>query len=135
LKEAIPIFVIAALVIFFIDLSGLLDLTKQALNPLVVRWLGLPIQMVDALILMLARQEAAAGLILRLSQDGMLNFSKSITAVVVTTMFIPCFANIVAIFKEAGVKAGILMLLAINISTILLGGALNWVLLFVERVF
>ncbi len=135
LKEAIPVFVIAALVIFFIDLSGLLDLTKQALNPLVVQWLGLPIQMVDALILMLARQEAAAGLILRLSQNGMLNFSQSIIAVVVTTMFIPCFANIVAIFKEAGIKAGILMLLALNISTILLGGALNWVLQFAERLF
>jgi len=134
LKEAIPIFVIAALVIFFIDLTGILDVAKQVLNPLVVQWLGLPIQMVDALILMLARQEAAAGLILRLSQDGMLNFSQSIIAVVVTTMFIPCFANIVAIFKEAGVKAGILMLLALNISTILLGGALNWVLQFAERV-
>ena len=134
LKEAIPIFVIAALVIFLIDLSGFLDIVKQVMEPLVVQWLGLPIQMVEALILMLARQEAAAGLILRLSQDGMLNFSQSIIAVVVTTMFIPCFANIVAIFKEAGVKAGILMLLALNISTILLGGALNWVLQFAERI-
>ncbi|MCK5157247.1 MAG: ferrous iron transporter B, partial [Spirochaetales bacterium] len=135
LKEAIPIFIIAALVIFFFDVSGFLDLLRQILNPLVVWWLGLPIEMVDALILMLAREEAAAGLILRLSRTGMLNFPQSIIAVVVTTMFIPCFANIVAMFKEAGVKAGILMLLAINVSTIILGGALNWLMLLVGRLF
>nr|MDA3833103.1 hypothetical protein [Spirochaetales bacterium] len=90
---------------------------------------GLPIEMVEALILLIAREEAAAGLILRLSDMGMLTVVQSITAVVVTTMFVPCFANVVAMFKEAGAKAGILMLLAINVSTIFLAGVLNWVLL------
>lgn len=126
LKEAIPVFLIAALVLFLLNTFGVLALIKEVLHPLVVRWLGLPIEFVDALILMLAREEAAAGLILKLSRAGMLNFMQSVIAVVVTTMFVPCFANIVVMFKEAGVKAAVLMLIAINLSTILLGGALNW---------
>ncbi len=134
LKEAIPVFMIAAAAIFFIDKIGFLDLIKQFLRPIVVDLLGLPIEMVEALILLIAREEAAAGLILRLSDMGMLNTVQSIIAVVVTTMFIPCFANVVAMFKEAGVKAGILMLLGINISTIVLAGMLNWLLLAIQRI-
>ncbi len=135
LKEAIPVFVIAAAVIFTLDYIGVLDLLKQLLKPIVVSWMGLPIEMVEALILLIAREEAAAGLILRLSNMGMLNAVQSIIAVVVTTMFVPCFANIVAMFKEAGVKVGILMLIGINVSTILLAGMLNWALLAVQRIF
>lgn len=135
LKEAIPVFVIAAAVIFTLDYIGVLDMLKQLLKPIVVSWMGLPIEMVEALILLIAREEAAAGLILRLSNMGMLNAVQSIIAVVVTTMFIPCFANIVAMFKEAGVKVGILMLIGINVSTILLAGMLNWALLAVQRIF
>ena len=135
LKEAIPVFILASAIIFFIDLIGLLDILKTFLEPLVVGWLGLPIQMVEALILLIAREEAAAGLILRLSDSGMLSPVQSIIAVVVTTMFVPCFANIVAMFKEAGAKAGILMLIGINISTIALAGVLNLLLTQIEGIF
>lgn len=129
LKEATPVFILAALVIFFVDFFGILSIVQKVMSPIVVSWMGLPIEMVDALILMIARQEAAAGLILRLSQNGMLTAIQSIIAVVVTTMFIPCFANIVAMFKEAGWKAGVVMLIGINLTTIALAGALNWLLI------
>ncbi|MGM0431138.1 MAG: ferrous iron transport protein B [Spirochaetota bacterium] len=129
LKEAIPVFVGAAAVLYVMDLIGFLDLLKGVLRPVVVTWMGLPIEMVEALILLIAREEAAAGLILRLSDAGMLTAVQSIIAVVVTTMFVPCFANVVAMFKEAGPRAGAAMLLAINASTIFLAGILNWILL------
>ena len=129
LKESVLIFIIAAVVIFTFDKIGLLGGLKRLLDPLVVFWMGLPIEMVDALILMIAREEAAAGLILRLSQEGRLDFIQSVVAVVTTTMFIPCFANIVAMFKEVGTRAALLMLIAINSTTILLAGGLNWLMI------
>lgn len=129
LKESILVFIIAAVVIFTVDSIGVLEALKQVLDPIVVFWMGLPIEMVDALILMIAREEAAAGLILRLSQGGHLDFIQSVVAVVTTTMFIPCFANIVAMFKEVGTRAALLMLIAINITTILLAGGLNWLMI------
>ncbi|MCK4787472.1 MAG: ferrous iron transport protein B, partial [Desulfobacteraceae bacterium] len=85
LKEALPIFIIAAAALFFADRIGLLDLTKTALSPVVVGWLGLPIDIVDALILSLARHEAAAGLLLNMVDAGSLNFIQCIVAVTITT--------------------------------------------------
>ncbi len=130
LKEALPIFIIAAAILFFTDKTGLLDATKSLLRPVVVNWLGLPIDIVDALILSLARHEAAAGLLFNMIDRGALNYIQAIVAVVITTMFVPCFANIVAMCKELGVKTGIAMAAIINISSFILAGILNWILIF-----
>ncbi|MFH1729483.1 MAG: ferrous iron transporter B [Pseudomonadota bacterium] len=125
LKEAVPIFIIAALVLFTLDKSGLLDLLKRALDPIITNWLGLPIDMVDALILTMARHEAAAGLIFKMVNSGSIDFIQSIVAVVITTMFVPCFANIVAMCKELGVKRGLVMVFIINTSAFIFAGILN----------
>ena len=130
LKEAIPIFIIAAAALFFFDKIGVLDLTKTVLSPVVVGWLGLPLDIVDAMILSLARHEAAAGLLLNMVDEGSLNFIQCIVAVTITTMFVPCFANIVAMCKEMGVKVGLSMTAAINLSSFVLAGILNWILVF-----
>jgi len=96
----------------------------------VVGWLGLPIDIVDAMILSLARHEAAAGLLLNMVDAGSLDFIQCIVAVTITTMFVPCFANIIAMCKEMGVKTGLAMTVAINMSSFVLAGALNWILVF-----
>lgn len=128
LKESILIFIIAAVVLFFLDWGGILDALKTVLSPIVVGWLGLPLKMVDALILTMARHEVAAGIILNMSDAGMLNFTQSVVAVVITTMFIPCIANIVAMFKELRIPEAIIMTLSINVSSFILAGILRWLL-------
>jgi ferrous iron transport protein B len=130
LKEAIPIFIIAAAVLFVLDKTGVLDLTKTIMSPIVVSWLGLPRDIVDVLLLAIARHEAAAGLTLRMVDAGALNYVQCIVTVVITTMFVPCFANVVAMCKQMGAKTGIAMALAINISSFILAGILNWILIF-----
>jgi ferrous iron transport protein B len=132
LKEAVPIFLIAAVGLFALDKVGLLDLVKLTLQPIVVSWLGLPLEIVEVLILSLARHEAAAGLLLGMVNRGALNYVQTITAVVITTMFVPCFANIVAMCKELGVKTGLIVTAAINVSSFILAGTLNWILIFLR---
>jgi ferrous iron transport protein B len=129
LKEALPIFLAAAAALFLADRSGLLGLLQRGLKPVVVGWLGLPLNMVEVLILTMARHEAAAGLIYSLVNQGALSYIQSIVAVTITIMFVPCFANIVAMCRQVGVRAGVLITLAINLSSFLLAGALNWLLL------
>ncbi len=129
LKESIPIFIIAAAVLFFLDYFGILTVMKRVVRPLIVIWLGLPLDMVDALILTMARHEAGAGLILRMSEAGKLNTVQNIIAVVITTMFVPCIANIIALFRELGARIGIVMTLAINISAFTMAGILHWILI------
>ncbi|MHC4412746.1 MAG: nucleoside recognition domain-containing protein, partial [Planctomycetota bacterium] len=128
IKEAVPVFIYAAIVLFVIDKVGILNAVKNALEPVMGGLLGLPVQMVDALILCMARHEAAAGLIIKLIQAGQLNYIQCIVAVTITTMFVPCFANIMAMIKELGVKRALAMAVIINASAFFIAGALNWVL-------
>jgi ferrous iron transport protein B len=132
LKEALPIFLVAAVGLFLVDRSGLLGLLERVLAPVVLGWLGLPLKMVEVLILTMARHEAAAGLIYSLVSQGALSYIQSIVSVTITIMFVPCVANIVAMCRQVGLRAGLLITLAINLSSFLLAGALHWLLLFLK---
>ena len=125
LKEAMPVFVYAAIILFLVDWIGLLDVIKDIVRPVMEGFLGLPVQMVDALILCMARHEAAAALIINLIEKGQLNYIQCIVAVTITTMFVPCFANIVSMIKELGLKTALIMVVTINLSAFLLAGVLN----------
>jgi len=134
IKEAVPVFLYAAIILFLIDKTGALDVIKNVLRPVMNGWLGLPVQMVDALILCMARHEAAAGLIIALIEKGQLNYVQCIVSVTITTMFVPCFANIMAMAKELDTKRAIIMALCINASAFLIAGILNWgLILFLGR--
>jgi ferrous iron transport protein B len=128
LQEAIPIFLAAALAMFAIDRLGLLALLKRALQPFMTGWLGLPVDMVDALLLTFARSEAAAGLILRMSREGTLNGAQSIVAVVLLTTFAQCFANIAAMFKEVGARSALLIVAGIYLLSFAYTGAVHEIL-------
>ena len=126
IKEAVPVFIYAAVILFVIDKVGILSVVKNALEPVMDGFLGLPVQMVDALILCMARHEAAAGLIIKLIEKGQLNYVQCIIAVTITTMFVPCFANIMAMIKELGARRALTMAVIINASAFLIAGCLNW---------
>jgi ferrous iron transport protein B len=73
LKEAVPVFMATAVIMFVSDKIGLLGAIKHVLNPVLQGFLGLPIQMVDVLIVCIARREAAAGMMMHLVQHGDMN--------------------------------------------------------------
>lgn len=126
MREALPIFLIASLALFGLDRLGVLKVLETLLRPIVVGWLGLPIRMVEVLILSLARHEAAAGLLLGMVEAGDLGYTQSITAVVITTMFVPCVANIVAMCRILGTKQGLAVTLVVNVAAFVLAGLLRW---------
>ncbi|MBF0571452.1 MAG: ferrous iron transport protein B [Candidatus Omnitrophica bacterium] len=128
LQEALPIFLLSAAGLFAFQKTGLLNLIKQLLTPLIVGWMGLPKDIVDVFLLAFARREAAAGLILKMVNAGSLNYVQSIVAVVVTTISFPCVANVTAIGREMGFKTAMAMAALIFISSFILAGALNWLL-------
>ena len=82
--------------------------------------------MVDVLILCLARQEAAAGMLMLLVEQGLLDAAQTIVAVVLALRFVPCFNNVVAMGKELGVFTAAVLVVAINCSAVLLAGLVRW---------
>ncbi|MFH1993385.1 MAG: ferrous iron transporter B [Pseudomonadota bacterium] len=128
LRESLMVFIYAALALFALEKLGILNAGKKVLSPVIKGFLGLPLDMVDAIFLSMARHEAAAALIINLIRKGQMNYVQSIVAVVLTTMFVPCFANIMAMAKEIGGKNTLIMVLTINFSAFVAAGVLNWVL-------
>ncbi len=129
LKEALPIFIFAAIGLFAMDKIGLLDALKNLLRPVIKGFLGFPLEMVDVLVLSMAKHEAAAGMLIKLIQRGQLNYVQCVVAVTLTMMFVPCLANIMAMVRELTVKKAIAMVITINITAILVAGILNWILI------
>ncbi|MBF0531989.1 MAG: ferrous iron transporter B, partial [Candidatus Omnitrophica bacterium] len=131
LKEALPIFIVSAVALFAADKIGLLGQITRWINPLLVGWLGLPANITDVFILALARREAAAGLIYQMVNSGAMNYIQSIIAVVITTTFYPCFASMIALSKEMGLKTALVMSGLIVTSAFLMAGILHGLLVLI----
>jgi ferrous iron transport protein B len=128
LIEAVPVFIYAALTLFTINELGILNGLKKILSPIIVGFLGLPIDMVDALILTIARQEAAAGYIIKLIEKGQITYIQTIVAICLAQMFVPCFATMVAIGKQLGTKKAVMTIMIINCNAFIFAGVLNAIL-------
>jgi len=127
LKEAVPVFIFAAAALFIMDRVGILGGMKKILSPIIEGFLGFPSEMVDVLLICLARKEGAASLIINLVDKGLLNYVQSIVAVIII-MMIPCLANVGAMIREIGVRRAIITVVSIYIGSFLLAGSLNWIL-------
>jgi ferrous iron transport protein B len=128
LMEAVPLFIIGALALFIMDKLLILNLIKTLLSPIVVSFLGLPIKCVEAFLLCIARHEAGAVILMQLVKSGQLDFVQACVSIIIVTCFVPCFANLMAMIKELGMKRALVMALVIIVSSILIGGSVNYLM-------
>jgi ferrous iron transport protein B len=125
LREVLPLFLIASLVIWLGTLTGLFDLAVRGLVP-VVRWLGLPDQTAVAFLFGFFRRDyGAAGLY---DLRGTMNAAQLLVAVVTMTLFVPCLAQFAVTIKERGWKTALAMAAFIFPFALLVGGALSGLL-------
>lgn len=105
LREATPLFALGALIISTLQVTGALPLLQRAMAPLTVGWLGLPAETATAFIMGIVRRDfGAAGLY---SID--LAPAATVVALVTITLFVPCIASILVIFKERGRREAAIM--------------------------
>lgn len=96
LKEAFPLFALGALIISIFQVTGILEFLQELLAPLTVGWLKLPKEAATAFIMGIVRRDfGAAGL-----TDMTLTPVQTIAALITITLFVPCIASILIIFKE-----------------------------------
>lgn len=96
LKEAFPLFALGALLISVFQVTGILEFLQNLLAPLTVGWLNLPKETSTAFIMGIVRRDfGAAGL-----ADMALAPLQTIVALITITLFVPCIASILIIFKE-----------------------------------
>ncbi len=118
LKEAAPLFMIGALLITLLQVTGLLEVIQDGLAPLTQGLLKLPRETATVFIMgMIRRDFGAAGL-----SDMVLGPAETLVALIVITLFVPCIAALIVILKERGVKEGMLIWLGSWLAAFVVGG-------------
>lgn len=118
LVEAAPIFALGSFMISIMDLSGLLNLIQNALAPFTVGWLGLPATAATAFIMGLVRRDfGAAGL-------STMNLTplQTVVSLITITLFVPCVASVMMIFKERSKREAAVVWLSTWVIAFLTGG-------------
>jgi len=132
LEEASPLFFIGAFLITILKITGGLAFLQAALAPITVSMLKLPAQTATVFIMGLIRRDfGAAGLAGMAGIGGteaVLNPLQILVSLVVITLFVPCIASVVVLYKERGFKEASLIWLASWITAFLAGGILARVL-------
>ncbi|WP_341878260.1 ferrous iron transport protein B [Defluviitalea saccharophila] len=128
LKEASPLFVIGAVLITFMDHFGILLSIQNAIAPLTEGFLKLPKEVATAFIMGIVRRDFGAAGLFKLAEDGMLNAAQTLISLVVITLFVPCIAAILVIFKERSWKESLLIWFGSMFIAFLVGGMLAFVL-------
>ncbi len=100
LKEAVPLFALGSFIIGLLKVSGILVLLQKMASPITVSWLGLPKEAATAFIMGFVRRDfGAAGLMsMHLTQI------QTIVALITITIFVPCIASAMVMFKERDKK-------------------------------
>lgn len=129
LREAFPVFAFGSLLISVLYMTGILKWLQQALSPVVVTLLQLPAEFSDIFIMgMIRRDFASVGLL------GMSGLEESIrvltdlqifVASVVITLFVPCIAALIVIYRERGLKEATLLWFGTFAISIIVGAILS----------
>ncbi|KPJ60082.1 MAG: hypothetical protein AMJ46_08190 [Latescibacteria bacterium DG_63] len=132
LREALWIFMLGTLVLFLMDKLGALGFIERAAAPVVVRFLSLPAEATEAFIVGFLRRDYGAAGLYMLARQGAMDPVQIVVSLVTITLFIPCFANLLMIVKERGLKVAMWMVLFIIPFSFLAGGVLNAVLRYLD---
>jgi ferrous iron transport protein B len=128
IREAVPFFLLAAVVLYILDISGGLNVVFRITEPVLVRFLGLPVESATAFIIGFFRRDYGAAGLYKLWESGQLGGNQVVVSIVVMSLFLPCLASLIVMIKEIGMRLALSILLLVMFLSLLSGGLLNLVL-------
>jgi len=121
LKEAFPLFALGALIISVFQVTGILEYLQNMLAPLTVGWLKLPKEASTAFIMGIVRRDfGAAGL-----ADLTMAPIQIVAALITITLFVPCIASILILFKERSKSEAAMIWASSWVVAFLIGGIVS----------
>jgi len=124
MKEAVPVFIMASLVVFLFERMGGLAALERAAEPVIHGFMGLPVKSVQVFIKTLIRRESGATEIEHLS--SIYDNVQLVVNLLVMTFLTPCMNAIIVLFKERGSRAAIAIMSTVMIYAILIGSMVNY---------
>lgn len=124
LKEALPLFIYGAILISVLQYTTALDYMQQVLSPVTENLLRLPPETATAFIMGIIRRDfGAAGL-----ASIVMTQKQVLVSLIVMTLFVPCIAAIMVIFKERGTKDALAIWLGSIAVAFATGGMVAWLI-------
>jgi ferrous iron transport protein B len=123
MKEAVPVFILASLIVFLFERMGGLAALERVLEPIINGFMGLPAKSVQVFIKTIIRRESGAAEIEHLS--GIYDNVQLVVNLLVMTFLAPCMNATIVLFKERGSKAAITIMVTVMIYAILIGSIVN----------
>ncbi len=125
MKEAVPVFVMASLIVFLFDRIGGLAILEDISRPLISDFMGLPEKSVQVFIKTIIRRESGAA---ELEHVATVYTNLQIVVnLLVMTFLSPCINAAIVLFKERGAKAGIAIMVTVSIYAICVGSLVNYI--------
>ena len=120
LKEAIPFVLLGVLAVNILYTLGFFGFLTRLLGPVFSILFGLPREVISALLMGFLRKDLAMGMLAPLD----LTLKQLIIASTILTVYFPCVATFIILFRELGLKnmlksATVMVLTAISVGTIL----------------
>ncbi|HEX3048565.1 MAG TPA: nucleoside recognition domain-containing protein, partial [Bacillota bacterium] len=119
--EAAPLFALGSLMISVFQITGILVGLQNFLTPLTVGWLGLPSKAAAAFIMGIVRRDFGAAGLSALHMTPL----QTVISLITITLFVPCIASVMIIFKERSKKEAALMWLSTWVIAFIVGGMVN----------
>jgi ferrous iron transport protein B len=127
MKEAIPVFMAGALVVFLFERAGGLEIAEDFLRPITGSLMGLPEKSVQVFIKTIIRRESGATELEHLS--SIYTNLQLVVNLLIMTFLTPCINAILVLFKERGHNTAILIIATVITYAILMGSLVNHICL------
>jgi len=128
LREAVPLFALGTAILFVADKLHILARIEKFFSPLVVTLLGLPEKAASVFILGFLRRDYGAAGLYALRKAGSLDNIQLVVSLIVITLFVPCIAQFFVSIKERGIKVAMAIAVFVFSFAFLVGGAMNFIL-------
>lgn len=123
MREAVPFFLLASLVLFAADRIGALDLLERGARPVVHGLLGLPDEAVRVFIKTIIRRENGAAELDLLR--GRFDNVQLVVTMLVMTFLTPCVNAALVLVKERGLRNAAIMLVGVSAYAVLVGSVVS----------
>ncbi len=125
--EVFPIFILASILLWVGDFTGILSFVTSGLEPL-VEFIGLPPETATVFLYGFFRRDFGAAGLYDLHSSGVILGIPLVVAAVTLTLFIPCVAQFSVMWKERGKKTALAIALFIFPFAFFVGFVLNLLL-------
>lgn len=124
--EVVPLFLIASVILWLLDITTGMQYLHKGLMPL-MKIIGLPESAAESFLIGFFRRDFGAAGLFQMVQDGVASITPTqvFVASVTLTLFVPCIAQFMIMWKERGPRVATILFVVITTIAFSVGGLLN----------